>query len=294
MNLLKHAELERQTEDSPVLVKLDDTSIPNFAKDIYSSRKLQSFDLTNVISYKWPEQKVASEVDSLKVIKAEIKKGDLFEKVSKISIKDGMDSLVVKFSGALYLLRRTKEEVAKSLLSASFKLKVSIESIIGYIKTALGNFYVISKIENGTWTFDEKLAVEGVNRISFDKLDSGQKSKFVEMLVEKLAQVHSSKLVIGLSSVKNILINARDLVFTDLRKLRVSRRSEPLISEFITIMRYLYSNGFANYGDIVHATTYYSTALERECKEWHFLKSGKKSKDQMEILSSLESQVLNS
>ncbi|MBI2079193.1 hypothetical protein HYT84_00380 [Candidatus Micrarchaeota archaeon] len=293
MSTLKRLELEREIDEPPVLVKLDDTSIPNFTKDIPESTKVNDLGSTTLINYKWPELTAPSEIDSLKITKIEIKKGEPLSGISKITIRDGKDSLVVRLRGVLYLLRKTSEDVAKSLLRLSFKLKLSVEEIVGYLKTIIGNTYVISKLEHGNWTFDEKISVEGLNNVSIDRLDRSHRERLTELLVDKMVELHSKKLVLGISNLRNVLLTNRDLIFTDLRNLRLSKKPELLVKEFILTLKYLFSSGIANRADIIHAASYYSTALEEDCRTWHRSKSGKKSPDHFAILTSMEKEILS-
>jgi len=269
-----------------------DNSIPFFSKDIPASSKEKNNENTMSVSYKWGKESGPSEFDVLKVKSITFRKDEeTLRMLCKINSRDGVDSFSFNYNNTEYILRKTTEEIAKALLNASFKIKGAIESIVGYIATVLGNFYVISAVEKGSWLFDETVGT--FNVVKTESLDTKQRERLVELSLSSLLQLHKQNLILGKFSLNNLLITAKGLVFTDLRKLRFSKRSSFLAEEFIEIMRCLFSKGLATKADIIHASMVYSLDLEKECGMWYREQNGKNPADEMEMVSALEQKIVS-
>jgi hypothetical protein len=81
--------------------------------------------------------------------------------------------------------------------------------------------------------------------------------------------------------------------FTDLRKLRVSRRRAFVIEEFKSILQYLFAIGLATREDIYCSIAYYTARNEEGCNEWFQDKVGKEAPDQLDIVGKIEEEVYN-
>lgn len=270
--------------------KWEDNSIPFFSRDVPSSSKEKSNSETTSISYVWGEDSGPSEFDVLKVKSITFRKEEFsLRTLYKLNTRDGLDTFSFNYCGTEYVFRKTKEDVAKALLNASFKIKGAIESIVGHIATVLGNFYVISIVERGSWLFDT--TIRKTNIIKRDSLDNKQKERLVELSLDSLLRLHKQKLILGKFSLNNILITAKGLVFTDLRKMRLSKRSSFFAEEFVSVMKCLFSNGLATKADVTHAAMVYAIDLENECEMWYREQNGRSPTDELELVSSLEKKV---
>jgi hypothetical protein len=271
--------------------KWEDNSIPFFSRDLPVSSKEKNNENAISVFYTWGEESGPSEFDVLKIKSITFRKDTDLRALHKINSRDGVDSFSLDYDGTTYLLRKTTEEIAKALFNASFKIKGAIESIVGYIATVLGNFYVLSAIEKGSWSFDEKLGSGHVNLVKAESLDEKQKTRLIELSLDSLMQLHRQKLVLGKFSMDNLLLTAKGLVFTDLRKMRLSKKSTFFIDEFISAMRFLFSKGLATKADVTHATMIYAIDLEKECGMWFREQSGKNPDDEFELVSALENRI---
>ena len=180
-----------------------------------------------------------------------------------------------------------------ALYNAYGKVKGSLENIVGYLKTVSGNFYVIAKAERDSWAFDRRIAKHGISYVEVDTLDRKGKSKLCEMIVEATAGLHSSNLIIGRFTLNNVILHGNEMKFTDLRKLRVSRRRPFVIDEFKSIMQYLFAIGVANREDVYAAIAYYASQNEQGCNEWYEEKTGKKPADPLDVVGKIEENVYN-
>ncbi len=117
------------------------------------------------------------------------------------------------------------------------------------------------------------------------------KNKLVEMVTEKMADLHASNLIIGGFTLNNILLGANGVKFTDLRRLRVSRKRAFVIDEFKAMLQYLFAIGVAGKEDVYASIAYYATKNEDSCGEWYLERTGKKAADTLDIARKMEEEV---
>jgi hypothetical protein len=268
--------------------KHDDYMLPEFARDVpVSSKKHESAD-TVTQEYDWKESKS----QCIRVKRIDFRKGeegllDLY----RIAARDGADSICFKHNNGTYILRKTVKEIAQALYNAYGKIKGAVEIIAGFLRTELGNDYVISKVEHESWAFDRRIAKANVHFTDVDALERKERSRLVEMITEKIAELHATNLIIGRFTLNNILLGRNDMVFTDLRKLRVSRRRAFVIDEFKSVLQYLFAIGLATKEDVYAAIAIYAAENEEGCQEWYHDRTGKKASDQLDIVSRIEEDV---
>ncbi len=267
--------------------KHDDYVLPEFTKEVpFSSRKKEGSDSVS-IEYEW--RSMNSEV--LRVRRIEFRKGEALSDLYRVAARDGADSITFTHNSTTYILRRTVREIAMALYNAYGKIKGGIENIVGFLRTAIGNDYVISKVDQEAWAFDRRIAKGSIHYTDVDSLDRKSRSRLVEMVYERIAALHASSLILGRFSLNNILLTDKDLVFTDLRKLRVSRRKSFVIDEFKSVLQYLFAIGLATREDIYAAIAYYTAENEDSCQEWYLDRTGRKAADTLDIVGRMEQDV---
>ena len=111
------------------------------------------------------------------------------------------------------------------------------------------------------------------------------------MVTERLAELHASNLIMGRFTLNNILLEEDDMKFTDLRKLRVSRKKSFVIDEFRGVLQYLFALGMASREDIYCSIAYYAAQNEESCNEWYHDKKGRKPSEQLDVVSAIEDDV---
>ena len=137
----------------PELEKQDDASLPRFTKELPISKKTKEGSETITIDYQWG---IATE-DNIKIKSIEFRKDENLSDIYRLSIKDGTDTAVLRHKGVIYLIRKTTNDIARSLLTVYKRISSLVENIVGYFTTLFGHTYTISKIEKGTWTFDHNV-----------------------------------------------------------------------------------------------------------------------------------------
>ncbi len=207
--------------------KQDDATLPTFTKEVPISKKIKENSDTITIDYQWG----ATSEPNIKIRAIEFRKEDDLSDVYRLNVQDGKDTMVIRYKNSLYLLRKTTTAVAKALLTVYKRISSLVENVVGYFRTLFGNTYVISKVEKGSWTFDEQLADHevGVKYITLDHLTEKQRANLLDIIVQKLSALHSKDLVLGSFSLKNILLTNTNSHFTDLRNLRLSRKPSLLV-----------------------------------------------------------------
>lgn len=269
--------------------KHDEFGLPEFTKEVpvSSRRKEAQEDVT--IEYDWKN----SQSQMIRVKKITFRKSGELSDLYRIAARDGSDSISFRHNNATYILRKTVREIAEALYNAYGKIKGAIENIVGFLRTAMGNDYVITKIDNNSWAFDRRIAKGDISYVEVDTLNRKSKSRLVEMIAEKIAELHASNLIIGRFSLNNILLGENDIKFTDLRKLRVSRKRSFVIDEFKSILQYLFAIGLATRDDVYCAIAYYTAQNEEGCVEWYRDRTGRKASEQLDVVTRIEEDVYN-
>lgn len=278
---------ERQEEINEA--KSEERDLPVFSREVpLSSERRETRDGT-VVTYSWDKSRSDSIKISSMVFSSDEKLGDLY----RIDKKDGLDRTVLHKNSRVYILRKTSEAVAKALLRIADRISGSMEKIVGYLKTLMGNFYVLSVVESKAWTFDNSLVCDEIKYLDFEKLECCHRKKIGELIVEKISALHSKNLVLGKFSLDNILVYNNNLKLTDLRNVRASRKKSFMIDEFQNVLKYLISASMVGSEDIPQVVAYYSSENEENCCEWYSETFGGDPEDEVELVSALESHVGN-
>ncbi len=269
--------------------KLDDYELPEFSREVPVSSKRTQRGKTVTVEYEWN----TSDAPSIKVKKIDFCDNEALEALFRIAARDGADSISFKYNSITYILRKTTREIAHALFDSYRSAKGALEGVIGYLRTVAGSYYVISKACHTAWAFDRRIAKGDINYLDVDSLDDKAKSRLVELISEKLADLHSSNTILGRFTLNNVLLCGEDMVLSDLRKARVSRKPLFVVEEFKSALQYLFAIGVAGREDIYLSIAYYATKNEKSCEEWYKDKTGKKALDSFDVVTSLEEDVYN-
>jgi hypothetical protein len=267
--------------------KQDEYDLPEFTKEVPISSKKKESGGRMTIEYEWKE----SASPTIKIKKLDYRKDNDLTGLYRVAARDGADSISFRYRNSTYILRKTAREIAQALYNAYGKIKGVVESIVGYLRTVLGNDYVISKVDNESWAFDRRIARGDLQYVDVDDLGRENRSNLVEMLTEKISALHSNNLIIGRFTLNNILLSENDLRLTDLRRLRVSRKRSYVIEEFKSILQYLFALGIATREDVYASLALYTAENEKSCEEWYENKTGGKPSEQLDLISCLENEI---
>lgn len=276
--------------NKPALEMQEDVALPIFTKELPLSKKQKESAGTITIDYSWGQ----TTEPSIKIKSIEFSRSEKLADIYRISMRDGVDTAIFKHNNSLYLIRKTTLAVAKALLAAYKKISAFVENVVGYFRTLLGTVYVVAKVEKGTWTFDQAIADYeiGVRYISPAILTETQKVSLADIIVQKLSVLHSRNLVLGGFSLKNVLLSNNNSSLTDLRNLRLTRKSSLTVEEFKNALRYLLSVGVLLGDNVYPAIASYCAANESACIEWHKERLGEQAqKDIYEAATTIEGEV---
>jgi len=268
--------------------KHDDYMLPEFTREVpVSSKKRESGDTVSQ-EYEWKESKS----ESIRIKKIDFRKGeDALLDLYRVAARDGADSITFRHNNSTFIIRKTVREIATALYNAYGKIQGAVENVVGFIRTVLGNDYVMSKVEGESWAFDKRISKANVHFTDVDSLDPKGKCRLVELITERIAELHARNLIIGRFTMNNIILGRDSLLFTDLRKLRVSRRRSFVIDEFKSVMQYLFAIGVATREDIYCSIAFYAAQNEDSCREWYHDRTGAKAGDQLDIVGKIEEDV---
>lgn len=267
--------------------KQEDYALPEFTKEIPVSSKKHEGKGTKTVEYEWNK----TDSPSILVKRIDFRNEEELMGLYRIAARDGADSICFSHKNSTYIMRKTAREIAMALYNAYGKIKGAVENIVGYLRTVLGNDYVISRVDGESWAFDRRIARSNVNYVDVDSLDETGRRRLVEMVTERIAELHSNNLIIGRFTLNNILLGENNMRFTDLRKLRISRRKSFVIDEFTSILQYLFAVGVATRDDIYCSIAYYAAQNEESCSEWYSHKQGRKASDELDVVTSIEDEV---
>lgn len=270
-----------------VPAKQDDQGLPEFSKEVPISSKKREDSEGTIIENAWKESKT----NAIRVKSLTIRKGEDLEKLYRIPAVEGTDSVTFKHDGVTYIVRKTSREVAQALYKVYLRVGGIVENVVGYLRTMLGNYYVISKVEKEGWCFDERIAAAGVNYVNSETIGTKGKSSLIEMITEKVSELHSHNLIIGKFTLNNLLIEDNDLLLTDLRRMRVSRKRSFVVDEFIGVLQYLFGLSIASREDVYQSVAYYASRNEDGCVEWFEESRKKRPKDLFEAVVRIEERI---
>src|SRR3989338_8685164 len=149
--------------------KQEETALPSFSKEIPSSVKRKEGSDTITIEYKW---KTAADAEK-RVKQLVFKKGEPFDGLYRMHINKGESTFIYAHKSMVYVFRKTTIEVAEAVLKVAEHIKDSIAEVIGYVKTLVGNIYIISKLAKGSWSFDGDVAKGDIKLANKEDLSDG-------------------------------------------------------------------------------------------------------------------------
>jgi len=277
---------ERQLElDSG---KKDDPELPQFSRDVPVSSRRTVHGGNVTLEYRWK----ANQNENIHIREITFRDSEQLDGLFRVDARDGIDAVPVINGNAVLILRKTTKEIAKALYNSYSTVQGGLENVAGWLATVLGNIYIVSKVERMCWSFDKRLVRNNhLKRIDCDDLDSGQKKKLCDMLIQNLAGLHSRGLVLGRFTMNSVLLKNDGMQFTDLRGLRATRKLSFGVEEFKAMMQYLFALGLMKPEDCYYSVALYHAGNEQGCSQWYREKTGKKA-DPLEIAQTLEQEIL--
>ncbi|MBI5223845.1 hypothetical protein HY990_05480 [Candidatus Micrarchaeota archaeon] len=267
--------------------KFDDATLPEFSKEVPTGSKIHPQGDQTTIEYQWKNSKSGI----LRVKRITFTKTEDLEGFYRAAIADGEDTIRITHKNEVYVLRKIAREVAQEVYKAYSRIKGIVQKVVGYLTTMIGNDYLITKIEGENWSFDRRLSGERINTLEIQNLDGKAKSNLVEKIVEKMAELHARSFILGKFTINNVLLSSSELFFSDLRRVRETRRRAFLVEEIKDVLQYLFTNNIARRDDVYYAIAYYVAKNQNVAEEWYAEKTKKKPKDTFEVVSKIEEAV---
>ena len=270
--------------------KMDESGLPQFAKEVPVSSKRTERGESVCVENRWK----GSACGNIRTKEITFRAGEQLADIYMVNARDGVDTVSAKHGNAVYILRKTSKEIAKALFNAYSHVQAGLENVVGWLRTVLGSFYIISRVEHSTWSFDRRLARhDNLNYVDSDGLGDGQKRSLCDMIVQGIAALHSKRLVLGGFNINSVLLTNEGIQFTDLRGLRAARKLSFCVEEFKAIMEYLFAIGMVKPEDRYLAIATYHAMNEQGCSEWYRERTGKCAKEPLEITERMEDEIFN-
>jgi len=261
--------------------------VSEFYKEMPTSVKRIDEDNRVKVSFKWEDQSTSH----MQIEYGEYLESEFLPDFYRVNARDGTDTVCAKHLNCEYILRKTGREVAIALLNAHGKISNTLENIVGYLRTVLGNYYIISKISSLFWTFDSRLKRTGMKYVSIEHFDEQHKDRLVEMIIESLSKLHSKSVLLGGVSLNKLLLTDSGVQFSDLREMRVARKKSHTVEEFKNTLRYLFSLGLVKKEQMFYPVAMYLASNEKGCKEWD-QEENETGRDSNEIALRLEREII--
>jgi len=276
---------ERQIElDSS---KMEDQNLPQFSREVPVSSKRWEHGDSVVVEHKWKNTLCSN----IRTSEMTFRKGEQLENFHLLNARDGVDTASHLHGNWVYIFRKTTGEIAKSLYTACSRLQAGLENVVGWLRTVLGNFYVISKVERVVWTFDKRLAKhDSMNYVETEGLKDEQKKKLCEMVVKTISSLHSKSMVLGRFTLNSLILTNDGLQLTDLRGLRAARKLSFCVDEFKAIMQYLFALGMIRQDDAYYSIALYHAENEHGCSEWYKERIGKTG-DALKVTNQMQAEI---
>ena len=266
--------------------KYDDRVLPEFSKEVPGKRTRESKEeITTDYNWKYGQGQ------NIKIEKITYQKEERLDDFYRVLVRDGIDSFTIKHQNVTYIIRKTSYEVAQSIYKACKRIVCGLERIVGYFRTTLGNEYMISRVEGKNWTFDKRIARNGIEYIDREQIESGVRSDFAHRIVEKIADIHALNLILGRFTLSNILVKDDSVTVSDLRKMRATRKRSYVVEELKAVLQYLFGIGFAKESDVYAAVAYYVTKNNESCNEWYQSKTGRRAKEDYDVVQKIEQDI---
>jgi hypothetical protein len=279
---------ETSLQDKLDSTKHDEQELPKFSKDVPEGSRKKEGSNNITVEYWWKK----SNCENVHFKEITYKKTENLEGIFRLNSRDGSDSISLLYNNAVYIFRRTSRQIAKAIYNTYSATREGLENIVGWATTVLGNYYIISKVEKQSWSFDKRLVRNGViNYIETDSMDEDKKKELFDLIIQNIATLHSSGHVLGNFTLNSLLLLNDGLKFTDLRGLREARRLSYGVEEFKSIMQYLFAIGLIESGDAYYSIALYHGANELACEEWYSEKTGIKSTDDLEVTNKMEEEI---
>ncbi len=190
-----------------------------------------------------------------------------------------------------YILRKTSIDVAKALMNIYSKIKSNVEDLIGYLVTATGNVYLITKPKNSCSSFDAELSSK-VNKYENPRfLDKEERLSIFEKTLDQLTELTKKDLILKDLSLKNIIYSKNSVFLSDLRSLRMSLKPKILLGTIISFLKQLFQMDLISRDELTYLLTYYIGANPELCTSWYIVKYSQNAED-IEVLDALESEII--
>ncbi|GEM_PF-5277776 len=204
---------------------------------------------------------------------------------------NGEDVVRVEYRGTNYILRKTKEPIAKAILSVYSRIKEKVEQIVGYVVTVTGLVYLISKVKDVMFTSNPNVCAGNLKYCESAELSKERKEQIAEGAVEHIIALNKKNLLVQGMGTENLLYNEEEVRLCDLRGLRMSTKPSTFLVELKTFVRCLVRKGWVSSECLTYLLALYMGAHPEMCASWYEEKYGKKANEELEILEALELHV---
>lgn len=274
-------------EQKPQFDKKDDSSLPNFTKEVPLRSIVKKHGNNVMIKYEWN----VLGGEEIKISIANFRKDENLQDlqhVHKIKIKDGAEIGSFTIANTTYIIRRTSEQIAKELMKTSDKIKASVLGVIGYFKTLKGNFYTISKVEKNAWALDPRL---GLKTFSLSSMNEGEKKRLSDLIIEELLKLYRQGYALKNFNLLDIIVTKKKIMIGNLTAL-VKLGASKTVDSFIGNLKVMVKSGVSNKADVVYGIALSFGAMKKKYVEWT-KNNGLENADDVRVLEEIEKNVMN-
>lgn len=204
---------------------------------------------------------------------------------------NGEEVVRVEYRGTNYILRKTKEPIAKAILNVYSRIKDRVEQIVGYVVTVTGLVYLISRVKEVMFSSNSNVCAGNLKYCECSELSKERKEQIAEGAVEHIIELNRKNLLVQGMGTENLLYNEQGVRLGDLRGLRMSTKPATFLVELKVFLRELVRKGWVSSAGLTYLLALYIGAHPEMCASWYAEEYGKEAKEEIEILEALEERV---
>ena len=237
------------------------------------------------VEYKWKKRSG----EGILVEKIEFTDGNL-RYLTKIKGKDGADSASFSLKGFSYILRKTSGRALKRLMSAATKLEGIVGSVVGYLKTAAGNLYLILRMEKSCWSFESPICTKHIRKTSWRAFGAEHRERVSELATLMLMKLHREDHVAEGIDASDLILDSQKAVLADPRLLKRAGSRSSKVENFIGLLRDLVKQGIGE-GQAFYCLSLYASSFEDEVCSWYRKRRGRNPADLFAATKEIEKVV---
>ncbi|MDD5337628.1 MAG: hypothetical protein PHS02_04045, partial [Candidatus ainarchaeum sp.] len=173
------------------------------------------------------------------------------------------------------------------LMKTTGRIRASVLEGVGFFKTVRGNFYTISRLDEDAWSLDSRT---GRKTFSLERMNKDEKRRFSDLVMDELIKLYMQGYALKSLSLADFIVTRKKVVLANTGSLVKVKKGK--VENFLGNLRSMVKSGVAYKEDVTYCLALSLEAMKKDYATWT-RENGLHEKDELEVLESLESRVLN-